>query len=82
MRNLLLKTIGPRGAWVFFDESSPKSTNKEIAEHANFLARKRLGYIAAMIRQKPNKFFLLWPLLTYRYLQLVQVNILTKNFPD
>jgi len=82
MRRTLLKLIGPRGAWEFFEETSPKSTNKEISEYANFLARKRLGKIAVVIRQQPLKLFFLFPILVYRYLQLVQVNILARNFPD
>jgi hypothetical protein len=82
MRRALLKLIGPRGAWEFFEETSPKSTNKEISEYAIFLARKRLGKVAAIIRQKPQKVFVLFPILVYRYLQLVQIHILARNFPD
>ena len=82
MRRILLKLVGPRGAWEFFEETSAKTTNKEICEYANFLARKRLAKIAAIIRQQPLKVFILFPVLVYRYILLVQVHILARNFPD
>jgi hypothetical protein len=46
------------------------------------LARKRLARVAVEIQQHPTKIFLLTPILFYRYLQLAQVNLLSKNFPD
>ena len=82
MRTIILKLTGPRGAWECFEESSPKSSNKEICEYANFLARKRLGRTAVVLRQHPMKAYFLLPVLVYRYIQLVQINVLTRNFPD